>query len=223
MTSISAILDAAEKVFGTYGFDGGTMQAIAKHADVAQALLHYHYKNKAKLYEAVFERRASVIREVRERRLAELFQKEKTSSKVRLEDVLETLFMSLEELLGEKRGKLRYYVQMLAEVTISGNERSIGIVKKFYDPSAELFIGAFQKVVPGLSRETAVWTYLYAIGARMQAHAPNNRAVRLSNSKSQSGYKLLVPFVAAGIRSITPESKSRRPLSEVQSKALAAR
>jgi len=133
---------------------------------------------------------------------------------------LEVLFMSLEELLGEKRGKLRYYVQMLAEVTISGNDRSIAIVKKFYDPTAELFIGVFQKVVPGITHEDAVWAYLYAIGARMQAHAPNNRAARLCGSSTtnlHSGYERLVPFVAAGIRTMIVESKARKPLAASRS------
>jgi AcrR family transcriptional regulator len=225
MTSIPAILDAAEKIFGMQGFEGGTMQLIAKEANVAQSLIHYHYKDKAKLYEAVFERRAAVIRDVRARKLAELFERQKPRD-VRLEEVLETLFMSLEELLGEKRGKLRYYVQMLAEVTISGNERSMLIVKKFYDPSAELFIDAFMKVVPDLSREAAVWAYLYAIGARMQVHAPNNRAMRLGASsgvKSPSGYDLLVPFVAAGIRSITSDKRLAKPLAVPRSKVHAAR
>jgi AcrR family transcriptional regulator len=225
MTSVSAILDAAEKVFGTHGFEGGTMQGIAKEANVAQSLIHYHYKDKARLYEAVFERRAAVIRDVRARKLVELFEGRKPSE-VHLEEVLETLFMSLEVLLGEKRGKLRYYVQMLAEVTISGNESSMSIVKKFYDPSAELFIDAFQKVVPNLSREAAVWAYLYAIGARMQAHAPNNRAARLcasSGIKSPTGYELLVPFVAAGIRSITAQKPLRKPLATARSKVSAAR
>lgn len=225
MTSVSAILDAAEKVFGTDGFEGGTMQLIAKEANVAQSLIHYHYRDKAKLYEAVFERRAAVIRDVRARKLVELFEGQKTIE-VRLEDVLEALFMSLEELLGEKRGRLRYYVQMLAEVTTSGNERSMSIVKKFYDPSAELFIDAFLKVVPNLSREAAVWAYLFAIGSRMQAHAPNNRAVRLgafSDGKSHFGYELLVPFIAAGIRSIAAEKRRAKPPPAVRSKAQTAR
>lgn len=209
MSAHPAILDAAETVFGTHGFDGGSMREIAEVAGVAQALLHYHYKNKQTLYEAVFERRAEAIRDARKSRLDELFASHKSAS---LDDVLAILFMPLEELTGEKRGNLRNYVQMLAEVTIRGDERSTAIVERFYDPSAEHFIKAFRKVVPHLSRENASWAYLFAIGARMQAHAPNNRAARLiggSRATPSSAYKLLAPFVAAGIHAIAARSTKR--------------
>ena len=199
-TSRAAILDAAEQGFGLHGFDGASMRTIAERADVAQALLHYHFKNKETLYEAVFERRAEVIRTVRQQHLDEAFG---GSDPVTLEDALGILFMPLEDLLGAKRGDLRFYVQMVAEATISADERSIGIVKRFYDPSAEQFVAAFQRVLPGLTRERAVWAYLFAIGARMQAHSPSARAARLGATRNPRwSYTLLVPFAAAGIRAV---------------------
>ncbi|GJD52154.1 hypothetical protein OPKNFCMD_4916 [Methylobacterium crusticola] len=202
----TAILDAAEQVFGAQGFDGGSMREIAQIAGIAQSLLHYHYENKLALYEAVFERRAKVILQVRKEKLEILFD---SRTEVRLEQVLDVLFMPLERLIGEDRGKLRYYVQMLAGVTISGHERSIEIVKRFYDPSAEEFITAFERVLPDLTRERAVWAYLFAIGARMQAHAPNNRALRLgADPDTRRPYELLVEFVAAGIRALRLETTS---------------
>jgi AcrR family transcriptional regulator len=199
-----AILDAAERVFGTHGFDGGSMREISTEAGVAQALLHYHYKNKDRLYEAVFERRAEVISKTREARLQSLFDSDGTAT---LEGVLDILFMSLEELLGEQRSDMNFYLQMLAEVTISSKDRSKEIVKRFYDPSAEQFIRAFREVLPSLSRDEAVWAYLFAIGARMQAHAPNDRAERLgAEPNSKARYRLLIPFVCAGITAMAAKT-----------------
>ena len=192
------ILDAAERIFGEHGFGGASMREIAQVAGVAQALLHYHFRNKEALYQAVFERRASTIRDVRRQHLEVLFSGDRA---VTIEDVLQILFMSLEDLLSQPRGHLRYYVQMLAQVTVSPDERSSRIMREFYDPSAEHFIAAFQQVLPDLSQERAVWAYLFAIGARMQAHTPSGRAARLgATSEPSTAYRLLVPFVAAGIR-----------------------
>lgn len=205
MTTTEAILDAAEEVFGTHGFDGGNLREIAKAAGVSQALLHYHHANKEALYEAVFERRAEMIRQVRYQKLAALLGQETPPT---LEDVLGVLFASLDQLLNLRRGDLRFYVQMLAEVTVRGDERSVRIVKKFYDPTAHAFIDAFMKVVPDITREDAVWAYLFAIGARLQVHAPSGRAQRLGQGvsmSSASGYKRLLTFVAAGIRSMAEE------------------
>jgi AcrR family transcriptional regulator len=197
--TISAILNAAEEVFGTHGFDGGSMREISQLAGIAQSLLHYHYSNKVALYEAVFERRASIIHDVRLKHLNEIIDKQP-----RLEDILDILFLPLDQLLGEKRGNLKFYVQLLAGVTISADERSANIVKRFYDPSAEHFVAALKIAEPLLSHESAVWAYLFSIGARMQAHSPSDRPRRLGASSDQGRpYGLLVKFVAEGIRGIS--------------------
>jgi len=48
------IFDAALKVFSMKGRDGARMQEIAKVAGINQALLHYYFRSKEKLYETVF-------------------------------------------------------------------------------------------------------------------------------------------------------------------------
>lgn len=49
------ILDAAKEVFLSKGFDGARMQEIADTAGINKALLHYYFRSKEKLFEAVFE------------------------------------------------------------------------------------------------------------------------------------------------------------------------
>jgi TetR/AcrR family transcriptional regulator len=48
------IFDAALEVFARKGRDGARMQEIADHAEINRALLHYYFRSKAQLYEAVF-------------------------------------------------------------------------------------------------------------------------------------------------------------------------
>jgi TetR/AcrR family transcriptional regulator len=48
------ILEGAKKVFIIKGFDGARMQEIADEAGINKALLHYYYRSKDKLFEAVF-------------------------------------------------------------------------------------------------------------------------------------------------------------------------
>ena len=48
------ILDAARKVFLENGFDGTTMQKIAEEAGINKALLHYYFRSKDRLFEAIF-------------------------------------------------------------------------------------------------------------------------------------------------------------------------
>ncbi|MFD1613873.1 TetR/AcrR family transcriptional regulator [Gelatiniphilus marinus] len=49
------ILDAAKNVFQTKGMDGARMQEIADKAGINKAMLHYYYRSKQLLFEAVFK------------------------------------------------------------------------------------------------------------------------------------------------------------------------
>ncbi|NJM72159.1 MAG: TetR/AcrR family transcriptional regulator [Scytonema sp. RU_4_4] len=50
------ILDAAEQEFSRHGLKGARMSAIAEHAQVTTATLHYYFENKDNLYKAVLQR-----------------------------------------------------------------------------------------------------------------------------------------------------------------------
>ena len=49
------ILDAAQSVFVMKGMDGARMQEIADEAGINKALLHYYFRTKEKLFEAIFK------------------------------------------------------------------------------------------------------------------------------------------------------------------------
>lgn len=54
MTTEEKIFEAAHKVFQQKGFSGARMQEIADEAGINKAMLHYCFKNKELLFEAVF-------------------------------------------------------------------------------------------------------------------------------------------------------------------------
>ncbi len=53
------ILIAAREVFIAKGLEGARMQEIADHAGINKSLLHYYFRSKEKLFEAVFSEVAS--------------------------------------------------------------------------------------------------------------------------------------------------------------------
>jgi len=53
-TTEGRILEAAKTVFIRNGFDGTSMQHIADLAGINKSLLHYYFRTKEKLFEAVF-------------------------------------------------------------------------------------------------------------------------------------------------------------------------
>ncbi len=55
------IFDAAVQVFEEKGLDGARMQEIADRAGINKALLHYYFRSKGKLFDAVFDKLAGVM------------------------------------------------------------------------------------------------------------------------------------------------------------------
>ena len=55
LSTEKTILEAAKKVFLDKGFDGARMQEIADEAGINKALLHYYFRSKDKLFDAIFE------------------------------------------------------------------------------------------------------------------------------------------------------------------------
>ena len=55
------ILEAAKNIFQSKGMDGARMQEIANKAGINKAMLHYYYRSKQLLFEAVFKNAFSLL------------------------------------------------------------------------------------------------------------------------------------------------------------------
>ncbi len=60
-TTEEQILNAAKNVFQAKGMDGARMQEIADKAGINKAMLHYYYRSKQLLFEAVFKNAFSLL------------------------------------------------------------------------------------------------------------------------------------------------------------------
>ncbi len=79
------ILNAAREVFISKGYEGARMQEIADHAGINKALLHYYFRSKENLFEAVFSEVASNLFPAMKQMLeAELELKEKITMFIRI-------------------------------------------------------------------------------------------------------------------------------------------
>jgi len=201
----TAILDAAERVFALHGFDGASMRQIATEAGVAQALLHYHFGTKEKLYEAMFARRSDAINALRAAELDRLFGPE-GQGKPALGDLLEALFRPTVE-FGHEGQAGNLFSRVLAATANADDERSRTLIAAHYDAIARRFIEAFRRILPQLDQADAVWSYMFAIGVGMTMMSATGRAGRLSGGVCDDGdvdavMARLVPFISAGIEAL---------------------
>src|SRR5580704_11940240 len=77
------ILDSAERLFATHGFEGTSLRTIIADAQVNLAAIHYHYHSKEALLDAVLARRLQPINRERLEKL------EKCGENAPLEAILE--------------------------------------------------------------------------------------------------------------------------------------
>ena len=199
-----AILDAAEVVFAESGYDGASLRVIAERANVAQALIHYHFKNKAQLFEAMVARRATSINDTRADLLQNLFRQEHEPT---LEAVVDSLFRPTIEVGREDETDMGAYARILASVANSADARDQALAEKYYDPIAVKYVDALQRVMPGLNRADAVWAYLFAIGVGVTMMAKTGRPGRLSKGAcddrdADAMMSRIVPFICGGIRAL---------------------
>lgn len=55
------ILDAAKRVFIRKGYEAATMSDIAREADIGRTALHYYYRTKERLFEAIFGQLMAIL------------------------------------------------------------------------------------------------------------------------------------------------------------------
>ncbi len=204
----SVILDAAEKIFALKGYDGTSMRMIAGEADVAQALIHYHFKTKEQLFEDVIARRSGMINSAREMSLKAL----QAENAVTLEALLHAFFKPNLELGHDRDGGGHYYARLLATTASANDERSVSLTRRFYDPIACLYIAAIQEVLPNLDDQDVVWGYLFAVGIALTSMSKTGRAEGLSGGQCNEDdmeniLSRNVKFTAAGMRALSREEK----------------
>lgn len=198
-TRIAAILDAAETIFAA-GFAGASMREIAERAGVAQALIHYHFDTKEKLFEAVVARRTEEINGARAEMLDTLFV---VCGTPQLEDVMDALFRPA-ILAGRDDG--RGFSRIVAAIANSEEARDKALVQRYHDPIAKKFIDAIMLTTPGLEREEALWAYDFAVSVGMAMMARDGHGRHSEGTRDDTDVEAMltrmVPFVCAGVRAL---------------------
>lgn len=211
LTSRDDILDAAERIFAARGFDGASMREIAIAADVAQALIHYHFGTKDALFEAMFARRSGAINRVR---MARLDAMEAGGAVPRLEELLDALVRPTVE-AGHTAARVGHsFVRLILSLGSSPDDRHKAMIATNYDPMARRYVAAIRRAEPGLEEADAVWSYLFVIGTALSMMTPTGRADRLSkgaadDSDTETLLARIIAFSSAGIRAFAGGGPSR--------------
>lgn len=193
------ILNTAESLFAENGIENVSLRAINAAAGYSAAALHYHFRSREHLLEALLLQRQQPIMALRQQLLQALAVQDKPSA----ESLAEALVLPFAQLvLSEPESGLRSVKFFFRAYVEQGD---FGPVRQATQESLRIFDPLLALSQPGLDRETRRTRWLMATELTFQGLANmetimDTGSVRASNASRARYVKTLIAFVAGGLQ-----------------------
>lgn len=204
------ILDAAESLFVEHGLEATSMRMITAMAGVNLAAVNYHFGNKEKLIQEIFQRR---LAELNRQRLAELDLLEQCmaakASPIKPSQVLDAFFRPALALATDTIGGGHTFMQLLGRTYTEPNAFIRKFLAEEYAETLQRFLTALYSSLPTVPREEILWRFHFMMGAMSYAIAGTD-ALRLFAGEFDEEPSRLMPrlmsFLLGGLRAPLPEA-----------------
>lgn len=200
--TLEQILDEAEYLFSKSGLHGVTLRDVALRVGIHTTLIHYYFKDKQALFEAVFERRAG---ETSGRRMVALEKYEAAAGdRPSVEGALHAFLDTDLDLYSQGGTPWMNYGAFCAR--ISNTPEGAVLMDKYFDPVVLKLVAILAKALPDTPEEDIFWGYHFVTGSLMNTLARTGRIDRLSGGRCRSDdfeavKQRMARFMAAGFQS----------------------
>jgi AcrR family transcriptional regulator len=203
------ILNAAEQLFGEQGYGATSLRDIIKTAGVNLSAIHYYFRSKEGLLEAVVERRAAPVNRERLEMLAAA-EREAGVKRVSVERVMEAFLLpAFHRSADPQQGAaLR---RLMGRLHLEAGLLPI-VMRKNFAPVIARFSVVLKGALPGVAPEDVFWRLLFASGAMARTLTGMEDIEVVSDGKVKAGdppavARKLVAFLSAGFRAGMQEKK----------------
>lgn len=195
-------------MFAELGYHGVTLKDVAARIGVSSTLIHYHFKGKESIYEAVWARKAP--QSAQNRLEAMRRYAEQAGDHVTVEGALHAW---IDADLNSQIEDPDYWAAF-GRISAQANSASgwgAQKMSKFFNPVVRALIDLLQKAMPDCDEATILWGYHFLSGAMTHNMARTGRLDDLSNglcsSEDFESIKLhMATFMAAGFEAICREA-----------------
>ncbi|MBL8520091.1 MAG: TetR family transcriptional regulator [Betaproteobacteria bacterium] len=207
------ILDAAEALFSTRGFDGVTIREVTALANVDTALAHYYFTTKQGLFDAVLERRAE---EVFAERMAAFDRYEAEAGKhVTIEGAVGAFLSPLLQRARTGGVGWKNYFRLLSVVNNDPMHVAPSVLL-YFDPLVHRLVNVLKKALPEASVADLYWCFQFLTGSLTLALSRTGRIDRLSSGLCHSDdlaaiEPRLIEYCASGIRCVCAKPRKTTP------------
>jgi len=198
----NAILDTAERLFATHGFEATSLRTITAEAKANLGAVNYHFTSKDGLILAVVKR---MFQPVNEHRLRLLDQVEAEGDPPRVEAIIEALFRPPLELVNRPGEGGWVFPRLLAYCLTEPGAYLKPLIEEQFAVKTARFQAALHRACPGLTKAEVRWRLHFAVGAFIHT-AGNPRLLEITSeglckaSDPEAVLKRIVGFCAAGFR-----------------------
>jgi AcrR family transcriptional regulator len=139
------LLDAAERLFAEYGYEGTSLRDIAEAANEHVGLTTYYFKTKDKLFESVIERRATDMHKYRLAALSRIDVAVLTGP-----ETVRALIWAWAGPMIEARSSasIQWQAHVRLMAMLMNQKRWVPLIRKHYDPCAAVFIASYRRLYP---------------------------------------------------------------------------
>lgn len=158
------ILDAAERAFADFGFEGASLRQIVETARVNLATVYYYFQSKEGLMGAVFERRFGPAHEEHLKTLRR-FEAEYRHRPVPLETLLRSMLLPPLHLAASATDNGPTVMRLIGRVVADPNPRIQELLRDQHKDVREAYLDAIHRTVPHLSKADLWWRFEFIWGA----------------------------------------------------------
>jgi AcrR family transcriptional regulator len=191
-TTKERLLDTAERLFAAQGFDAVSIRQIVADAGVNLASVHYHFKSKEALFDAVVMRKATPVND---ERLAMLdrAEAEAAGKPLPVEKTLEAFLIPT----FSKVEREPHIAKLMGRIHAEGIMARL--MRTHFQPVVIRFQAALQRALPALPPDELLIRLQFLLGAMVSAL---NVAARdgLTVQHREPYIGRLIVFLAAGLR-----------------------
>ncbi len=204
------LIEAAEKLFSEKGFDGTSVRDLTSEADCNVAAINYYFGSKENLYQQVFRRRLTELRDIRLKSIRQVMERD--PSEVTLENLLRAFANAfIEPLLDQSSG--RRIMTLICREMLDPRLPGSVFMEEMIIPVQSALQQAMMKICPNLERTKALMS-IHSLVAQL-VHIIRVKAMFEQADSDQlplldlgRAVDHVVAFSAAGIRAVAGEKKN---------------
>lgn len=202
--TLEQILDTAEDLFSKHGLYGVTLKDVAKDVGVHHTLMNYYFKDKKKLFDEVFARRA-IVSSTRRMNALDAYDAD-CQGKPTVEGALRAFLDTDLDLYIHGGKRWKNYGALGAQVA-NTPKWGAKLMDKHFDPVVTRLISLLQRALPQCTKEDVFWGYHFVTGALLLTLARTGRIDKLSGGACKSEdfeavKKRMATFMAGGFMAV---------------------